>query len=76
MTVKKLSQQQRFSRTKKGAKAARRASKKIKIIAGRLIRDLARKLPLRVLGIYLPALKLCQHMTNAKLTLGELPLNR
>jgi IS5 family transposase len=57
-TVKKLSHQQRFKNTKKGSKDARKANKKIKVIAGRLVRELARKLPLDTLGTYLPALKL------------------
>jgi len=57
-TVKKLSHLQRFGKTKNGAKHARKANKKIKIIAGRLVRDLSRKLPLDKLGIYLPTIKL------------------
>jgi transposase, IS5 family len=64
--VKKLSNQQRFKNTKYGAKAARKASKKIKIIAGRLIRDIARKLPLDTLGLYLPQLKLFQKVLSQK----------
>lgn len=66
LTVKKLSHQQRFNRTKRGAKAARKASKKIKIIAGRLVRELARKLPLDALGTHLPALKLYQRVLSQK----------
>lgn len=65
-TVKKLSRFQRFKHTKHGAKAARKASKKIQIIAGRLVRELARKLPLARLGIYLPALKLYQRVLSQK----------
>ena len=42
--VKVLSNRQRFKSTKNGAKAARKASKKIKIIAARLVRELYRKL--------------------------------
>lgn len=64
--VKKLSNQQRFKNTKHGAKAARKASKKIKIIAGRLIRDIARKLPLERIGLYLPHLKLYQRVLSQK----------
>jgi transposase, IS5 family len=64
--VKKLSNQQRFKHTKQGAKAARKASKKIKIIAGRLIREMARKLPLQRLGVYLPHLKLFQRVLSQK----------
>src|SRR3982750_4999062 len=62
--IKKLSRQQRFKNTKNGAKAARKAAKRIKIIAGRLGRDIARKLPLARLGIHLPALKLYQQVLS------------
>ena len=65
-TFKKLSNEQRFKRTKHGAKAARKANKKIKIIAGRLVREIARKLPLDSLGVYLPALKLYQRVLSQK----------
>jgi transposase, IS5 family len=64
--VKKLSNLQRFKNTKQGAKAARKANKKIQIIAGRLVREIARKLPLARLGIYLPALKLYQRVLSQK----------
>jgi len=64
--VKKLSQQQRFSKTKNGAKDARKASKRIKTIAGRLVRELARKLPLGRLSTYLPSLKLYQRVLSQK----------
>ena len=42
-----------FPTTKHGAKAARKANKKIQIIAGRLVRQIAQKLPLHwhTLGI-------------------------
>jgi IS5 family transposase len=65
-TVKKLKAQQRFSRTKGGAKAARKADKKIKVIAGRLVRELARKLSLDGLGRHLAALKLYQRVLAQK----------
>jgi IS5 family transposase len=65
-TIKKLSHQQRFKNTKNGAKDARKANKKIKVIAGRLVRELARKLPLDSLGIYLPDLKLYQRVLSQK----------
>lgn len=65
-TFKKLSNEQRFKRTKHGAKGARKANKKIKIIAGRLVRELARKLPLERLGVYLPSLKLYQRVLSQK----------
>ena len=64
--VKKLSNLQRFKTTKHGAKAARKANKKIQIIAGRLVREIARKLPLAILGHYLPALKLYQRVLSQK----------
>ena len=51
---------QRFKGTKYGAKAARKANKKIKVIAGRLVRELGRKLPLASLGKYLADLKIFQ----------------
>lgn len=63
-TVKKLAQIQRFRANKYGGKAARKADKKIKIIAGRLVRELARKLPLERLGKYLPQLKLYQRILS------------
>jgi IS5 family transposase len=43
-TVKKLSTVQRFKKNKAGAGKARKAGKKIKTIAGRLVRELERKL--------------------------------
>src|SRR3954453_2388259 len=64
--IKKLGNQQRFKHSKKGAKAARKAGKKIKIIAGRLVREIARKLPLARLGTHLPALKLYQKVLSQK----------
>ena len=64
--TKKLGHQQRFKNSKQGAKAARKAGKKIKIIAGRLLRDIARKLPLSSLAIHLPALKLYQRVLSQK----------
>lgn len=64
--VKKLGHQQRFKKTKAGAGDARKANKKIKVIAGRLVRELARKLPLARLGIYLPDLKLYRRVLSQK----------
>ena len=64
--IKKLSHAQRFKGTKHGAKAARKANKKIQIMAGRLVRELARKLSLTRLGIYLPHLKLYQSVLSQK----------
>ena len=48
-TVKRLSYQQRFKRSEKQQKKARKASKKIKTIAGRLVREIERKLPVSAL---------------------------
>ena len=64
--IKKLSNQQRFKHTKHGAKTARKASKRIKIIAGRLLRDIARKLRLDRLAAYLPQIKLFQRVLSQK----------
>ena len=44
-TVKNLAQQQRFRNHPKNHKRARKADRKIKTIAGRLVRELERKLP-------------------------------
>ena len=65
-TVKKLSYVQRFKGRKNGAKDARKAARKIKVIAGRLVRDLARKLPLDRLGAYLSDFKLYQRVLSQK----------
>ena len=51
-TVKELSVLQRFKRIKGGDLKARKASKKIKTIAGRLVRDLERKLDPKTLLNY------------------------
>ena len=64
--IKRLSYVQRFKKRKNGAKEARKANKKIQIIAGRLIRDIARKLPLERLGKYLLDLKLYQTVLSQK----------
>jgi len=65
-TFKKLGYEQRFKNTKSGAKQARKAGRAIKTIAGRLVRELARKLPLIVLGRHLSALKLYQRVLSQK----------
>jgi len=44
-TIKKLSYQQRFRKSVKQQKLARKADRKLKTIAGRLVRELGRKLP-------------------------------
>lgn len=64
--IKRLSYAQRFKRRKNGAREARKANKKIQIIAGRLLRDIARKLPLETLGKYLSDLKLYQAVLSQK----------
>jgi IS5 family transposase len=64
--IKKPGNQQRFKHTKNGAKAARKADKKIKIIAGRLVREIAGNLPLARLGAHLSALKLYQQILSQK----------
>jgi IS5 family transposase len=64
--VKKLGHLQRFKGRKNGAKIARKASKKIKIIAGRLIREIARKLTMERLGKHLKNLKLYQRVVSQK----------
>lgn len=62
--VKKLSHQQRFKGRVNGSKIAKKASKKIQTIAGRLVRDISRKLPLERLGKHLSALKLYQRVLS------------
>ena len=64
--IKRLSYAQRFKKKKNGAGEARKANKKIQIIAGRLLRDISRKLPLDRLGKYLPDLKLYQAVLSQK----------
>ena len=64
--VKILSHQQRFKNTKNGAKLAKKSNKRIKTIAGRLVRDIARKLPLSRLGVHLDNLKLYQKVLRQK----------
>lgn len=51
-TIKKLSIIQRLRRNKGGDAKARKASKKVKTIAGRLVRELKRKLPATALNRY------------------------
>lgn len=56
--IKVLSARQRFKSTKNGAKSARKANKKIKIIAGRLVRELYRKLTPAQLSLHISSLEL------------------
>ena len=67
-TVKKLSTVQRMRRNKGGDVKARKASKKIKTIAGRLIRDLERKLPADLLSKYVFDLNLFKKVLAQKKT--------
>lgn len=65
-TVKKLSIIQRLKRTKGGDVKARKASKKIKTIAGRLVRDIERKLPAKSLLRYGSDLELFKRVLSQK----------
>jgi IS5 family transposase len=65
-TVKKLSTIQRFRKNKHGAKSARKASKKIKTIAGVLVRELHRKLPAQRLTHHSSKLELYQKVLAQK----------
>lgn len=51
-TTKKLVLDQRFRNHPRNFKKARRSARKLKTIAGRLVRDLSRKLPEGLLGYY------------------------
>ena len=65
-TVKKLGTQQRMKRNKGGDKQARKASRKIKTIAGRLVRELNRKLSPSSLNNYASELQLFQKVLAQK----------
>lgn len=65
-TVKKLSTIQRFQKNKHGAKPAKKASKKIKTIAGVLVRELYRKLPADRLNKHSNALSLYEKVLAQK----------
>ena len=62
-TIKKLAEQQRFRNHPKNYKKARKADKKIKTIAGRLVRELERKLPA---GLYAEDLALFKKVLQQK----------
>jgi transposase, IS5 family len=64
--VKKLSQIQRFKNNKKYRKQGRKANARIRTIAGILVRELGRKLPLASLGEYLQELKLFMRIISQK----------
>lgn len=65
-TVKKLSIVQRLRRNKGGESKARKAGKKIKTIAGRLVRELRRKLPAKELGKHEMSLSLFERVLAQK----------
>ncbi len=65
-TVKKLSIVQRLRRNKGGDVKARKASKKIKTIAGRLVRELERKLPPHTAKDYQSAIELYKKVLAQK----------
>lgn len=65
-TVKKLSVIQRLRKNKEGAGKARKASKKIKTIAGRLVRELERKLNADLLNRYATDLSLFRKVLAQK----------
>ena len=65
-TVKRLSTTQRFKKNKNGAASAKKASKKIKTIAGVLVRELHRKLPANTLTKHGNALALYEKVLAQK----------
>jgi IS5 family transposase len=65
-TVKKLSVAQRLKKNKNGASSARKASKKVKTIAGVLVRELRRKLPANALNKYATKLELFERILSQK----------
>jgi IS5 family transposase len=65
-TLKKLKIIQRFKRNKGGAAKARKASKKIKTIAGRLTRELERKLTVKGMEKYGMELQLFHQVLSQK----------
>ena len=65
-TVKDLSRIQRFKKTKNGAIKARKASKKIKTIAGVLVRELYRKLPAERLSHHVAKLTIYEKVLSQK----------
>ncbi len=65
-TIKKLSRIQRFKKNKNGSLQAKKASKKVKTIAGVLVRELNRKLPAQVLSKYSSDLDLFEKVLKQK----------
>jgi len=64
--IKKLSVQQRFKKRKKGVLIARKANKRIKTIAGRLVRDISSKLLPNALLSYSKDIALYQKVLSQK----------
>jgi len=60
--IKGLIKDQRFRKHPKNRKKAVRATRKLKTIAGRLVRDLLRKLPAASLGKYLPQINIFEQV--------------
>lgn len=65
-TVKKLSFDQRFRGHPKNHRKAKKADKKIKTIAGRLVRDVERKLSADLLANYFPSLEIFKKVLSQK----------
>lgn len=65
-TVKKLSLDQRFRNHPKNYGKARKADRKIKTIAGRLVRELERKLPAETFPNYFTSLELFKKVLSQK----------
>jgi IS5 family transposase len=65
-TIKKLSYQQRFRHNKKQQKVSRKADRKIKTIAGRLVRELERKLTSEALIKHSSSLELFKRVLAQK----------
>lgn len=65
-TMKRLSYQQRFRKSARQQKMARKAERKIKTIAGRLVREIERKLPAERLGEHSMSLALFKRVLAQK----------
>ncbi len=65
-TINKLSYKQRFRRSKKQQKTARKADRKVKTIAGRLVREIERKLTADRLTEYSTEIELFKRVLNQK----------
>ena len=62
--IKELIKDQRFRKHPKNRKKALRATRKLKTIAGRLVRDLQRNLPADKFGKYLPVIKIFEQVLD------------